>query len=219
MVKDFRILFMRKYGWTLEQRLNRGGFVLQGLRRMRVQIVKAPPPPEKPKAELQDAPRSSIQGFSSEVPEMRFSLVATRLPAEDSDFLALRTQIDKRLQLAKDEGFSTTLRRMIGERRLWESEVYQRAGIDKRHFAKIRKERNYKPSRKTVFAFAFALKLNREELSRLMLSAGMALSPSDPFDIVIGFLIDEGICDLLVVDQVLDFYDLPLLLQHREVTE
>lgn len=132
--------------------------------------------------------------------------------AAPSEPLLARIQEELRRQ---QEGFSRTLLRMIRERGLLDAEVYRAAGLDKRHFAKIRKNPYYKPRRKTLFALAFALRLERVELDRLMETAGMRLSTSDPFDITIDFCFREHIYDLLLVDQILDHYHLPLLLQHR----
>lgn len=132
--------------------------------------------------------------------------------AAPSEPLLARIREELRRQ---QEGFSRTLLRMIRERGLLDAEVYRAAGLDKRHFAKIRKNPYYKPRRKTLFALAFALRLERVELDRLMETAGMRLSTSDPFDITIDFCFREHIYDLLLVDQILDHYHLPLLLQHR----
>ena len=59
-----------------------------------------------------------------------------------------------------EETFSQRLMRMIMERDVIEADVYKKAYVDRRHFSKIKKDINYSPNKKTVFAFAIALELS-----------------------------------------------------------
>lgn len=62
-----------------------------------------------------------------------------------------------------EETFSQMLLRMIDERGMSDSEVYNKAYVDRRHFSKIRKDINYTPNKKTVLAFSIALELSLDE--------------------------------------------------------
>ena len=84
-----------------------------------------------------------------------------------------------------DETFSERLLRMIRERDITEAEAYKKAYVDRRHFSKIKKDRDYMPNKKTVLAFSIALELSLDETKDLLRSAGFALSRSSKFDIII----------------------------------
>ncbi len=68
-----------------------------------------------------------------------------------------------------------------------DSYIYKRAGIDRRHFSKIRSNSDYRPGKNTAIALALALQLNKKETDKLLSSAGYSLSDSETFDLVIQF--------------------------------
>ena len=109
-----------------------------------------------------------------------------------------------------DETFSQRLIRMIKERNMSEADAYKKAYVDRRHFAKIKKDEYYAPSKKTVLAFAIALELSLDETKDLLRSAGYALSRSSKFDIIVVYFLENRIYNMFDINEVLFEYDQPV---------
>jgi hypothetical protein len=67
------------------------------------------------------------------------------------------------------------------------------------------------PCKKTALAFAVALELNLDETADLLRTAGLALSPSSRFDLIVGYCISHKIYDIIEINTYLFDYDEPLL--------
>ena len=91
------------------------------------------------------------------------------------------------------------------------AEAYNKANIDKKHFHKIKTNKNYKPTKYTVLAFAIALELTLQETKDLMETAGLALSKSILFDVIVSCFIEKKHYDVFELNDVLFEYDQPLL--------
>lgn len=105
-----------------------------------------------------------------------------------------------------NETFSTRLLKYIDESGMPDSEVYKKAGIDRRHFSKIRSNKDYQPRKQTVMALGLALKLKLCQMSEMLELAGFSLSSSDTGDLIIKFCIEKGKYDLMEVNEVLDYF-------------
>ena len=91
---------------------------------------------------------------------------------------------------------------------LSDPEVYKKAGIDRKHFSKIRSNSNYRPKKNTIIALALALELNKKETDELLSPAGYSLSDSDTCDLVVQFCLEKKIYNIHDVNQALDFFSL-----------
>ena len=110
-----------------------------------------------------------------------------------------------------EETFQEHLFRIIDRRGLDDKDVYKRANIDRRHFSKIKSNAEYSPSKRTAVAFAVALELNLDETKDLLRRAGIALSRSSVFDIIICYCIEHKVYDVNEINMILFKYDQPTL--------
>lgn len=112
---------------------------------------------------------------------------------------------------AKEETFQVKLLNLIDASGETDPMVYKRANIDRKLFAKIRKDENYKPSRKTAIALAIALKLSLPEAQDLLKRAGFSLSQSSTFDLIIRYCLEHHIWDINDVNSILFKFDQEVL--------
>ena len=107
--------------------------------------------------------------------------------------------------------FSEALLGLIGERGLTDAQVYRRANLSRQLFSKIRSKPDYRPSKPTAVALALALGLTLPQTQELLAHAGLTLSRSSKFDVIVEFYLARGVHDVMTVNEALFAFDQPLL--------
>ena len=110
-----------------------------------------------------------------------------------------------------DAGFSETLLQLIDRTGKKDSEIYKKANVDRKLFSKIRNNMDYKPSKTTALAFAFALELDVNETKDFIGRAGFALSHSSKFDVIVEYFLVNKNYNVFELNEVLFAFDQPLI--------
>lgn len=164
-----------------------------------------------PFAERSIAPMPSPSRMNAPLHHASYAMRAPKRSPEQERAASARAKALAEELAKKADGFSRHLFALIDARGLDDVTCYKRANLDRKVFSKIRCRENYLPSKPTALALALALRLDLEETEALLKSAGLALSPASDFDIIIRHCIENGIYDVLEINEVLFYYDQPLL--------
>lgn len=121
--------------------------------------------------------------------------------------LNIKDFIDKHEQYSD---FQTMLFKLIDDRNLKDSDVYNKVHIDRRLFSKIRSDKNYHPSKETIILLALALELTEAELDKLLESASYSLPKNNKYDLIIRFCFINKIFKLNNINELLYEYNCKL---------
>lgn len=111
----------------------------------------------------------------------------------------------------KDKGFREMLFELIDASGMSDVACYKKANVDKRTFSKIKSNKDYKPSKQTVIAFAISLQLSLEDTQALLATVGFTLSRSSVCDKIIRYFIINGNYDIFEINAALFEFDQTLL--------
>ncbi len=152
--------------------------------------------------------RSFKSRSSSDMQVCRRSVVMYSLRASaDNVAPGLSDMLD-----AMDKGFADTLFYYIDEKGITDVEAYKRSNVSRKTFSKIKCNKDYRPSKITVISFAIGLHLDIEQAQHLLRTAGMCLSRSNKFDVIIEyFLVSGNYKTVFEVNEVLYQFDQSLL--------
>lgn len=110
-----------------------------------------------------------------------------------------------------DKSFGETLLDLIEEKRMKNSEFYNRANISKQLFHRITTQTDRPPKKNIALACAVALRLDLEETKSLLEKAGYALSPADVTDVIVEAFISAKHYDIFDINEYLYKYERGLL--------
>lgn len=119
--------------------------------------------------------------------------------------------LDEYIQSLTDSTFHDLLWDYIVADGRKEVEIYEQAGISRAKFSRIRSNRDYKPDKVTAVSLIFALGLGLDAAEKLLKSAGLALSTSSRFDLIIRYFLETGDTDFFHVNDALYSYNEPLI--------
>lgn len=137
----------------------------------------------------------------------------TSLDYEIPAFLRNRKDIDINQYIEENNkynDFQTLLFKMIDERNLIDSDVYNKVHIDRRLFSKIRNDKNYHPSKETIILLGLSMELSEEEIEKLLESASYSLPRNNHYDLIIRFCFMKGIYKITDVNDLLEQYNCKL---------
>lgn len=122
------------------------------------------------------------------------------LPHSLSDFLK-----------SKDKPFMEALYDVMDAKGIDDVTCYKKANVSKKTFNKLKNNHTIKPSKQTALAFAIALELTYEETQGLLATAGLTLSNSNEFDLIVHYFILKKNYDIFEINEALFEFDQPLL--------
>ena len=121
--------------------------------------------------------------------------------------IIMNEQINKYLSQNKTKSFQDLLFSYIDKSGLKDSEVYKKAGIDRRLFSKIRCSENYLLCKENILKLCISLKLNLEDTTKLLESAGYYLSTTNNYDLILRYCIINKIYDIDIISEYLFKYN------------
>ena len=142
-----------------------------------------------------------LERYEEPFPEICFQMVHTDIETGFDTDMTIEDIVEKKV-----ETFQDTLFQMIHEKTIDEVEMYKKGNISRQLFSKIKSEKDYHPTKHTVFSLAIGMELGIDETSELLAKAGYAFSSSSKLDLIIQYFMYRKNYNIFVINEVLDKY-------------
>lgn len=158
-------------------------------------------------------PREYLSVKKNKAPKSRFDdlLVDFFIEANEEKPVQQRIPVWKTKYNVSNDTFQKKLFEIIDRKGLSDPYVYKKAHVSKQVFANIRKDDQYKPSKKTAIALSLALELDLKATKELLSSAGYTLSSASMFDVICKYHIEYGLYDIIELNEELYEYTKDML--------
>lgn len=142
-----------------------------------------------------------LERYEKPESKLLFQTVSVNLDTGFDTDMTITNIADKKV-----ESFQDKLFQMIRDKNIDEVEMYKKGNISRQLFSKIKSEKNYHPTKNTVFLLAIGMELNIDETSELLAKAGYTFSSSSKLDLIIQYFMYHKNYNLFVINEVLDKY-------------
>lgn len=102
--------------------------------------------------------------------------------------------------------FSKLVKKIMEEKGFTSKDIYKNSLINRKLFSALNVNDEYVPSRETAIMYCIALKLNYNESSNLMKTAGYSFYEYSNFDRVIKYFLDNKIYNIDKINDALYYY-------------
>lgn len=102
--------------------------------------------------------------------------------------------------------FSKLVKKIMEEKGITSKDIYRNSLINRKLFSALNVNDEYVPSRETAIMYCIALKLNYNESSNLMKTAGYSFYEYSNFDRVIKYFLDNKIYNIDKINDALYYY-------------
>ena len=102
-----------------------------------------------------------------------------------------------------EKTFQELLFEHIDKKKLTDSEVYNKALVDRRTFSKIRSNKNYHPSKGTIIQLALALELSIDDALKLLKASDYYLTKNTVENLVIYYVFEHNIYNIIEANNLL----------------
>lgn len=175
---------------------------------------------QRQRREFSDASAASLLNFIDECEMLQSGSLQEAIPSEEKDLVPPAggpfvgfdgKSLDEVLKDA-DKTFQERLFELIDASGIEkDSYVYKDTFVDRKLFSSIRCKKDYKPTKRTAVALAVALHLDMPTMQDLLSRAGLALSRSNTFDLIVAYFVEKGNYSFIDIDAALFEYGQPTL--------
>ena len=142
-----------------------------------------------------------LERYEKPEPQILFQVVHTDIETGFDTDMSINDIVEKKVETFQDKLFQ-----MIRDKNIDEVEMYKKGNISRQLFSKIKSEKDYHPTKNTVFSLAIGMKLGIDETSELLAKAGYAFNSSSKLDLIIQYFMYHNNYNIFVINEVLDKY-------------